>query len=91
MELEEIFLDKLWTLLNSSRDEELLLSTKESVDIEDIFKSYHEAKLKLLNLHHVSQRSELVDFMTFLFENWQPRRHLTAEMLVDGYLGSTCG
>jgi hypothetical protein len=36
----------------------------------------------------VNDRRKLVDFMNFLFENWQPRKHLTAEMLVDGYLKS---
>lgn len=33
-----------------------------------------------------SRRRKLLSFMNFLFENWQPRRHLTADMLVDAYL-----
>jgi len=46
---------------------------------------------KNCNLQSVIQRSELLSFMNFLFENWQPRRHLTADMLVDAYLKANCG
>ena len=47
--------------------------------------------LEQLNTPRVSQRSELLAFMNFLFENWQPRKHLTADMLVDAYLKANCG
>jgi len=60
---------------------EMLINCNDALDVA----------IKNCNLQSVSQRSELLAFMNFLFENWQPRRHLTADMLVDAYLKANCG
>jgi len=46
---------------------------------------------RALPIPDVSQRSELLAFMNHLFENWQPRKHFTAEKIVDDYIKANCG
>lgn len=65
MNIEEIFLNKIWSVINNSRDgeEELLLSMKSQDKIEDILKEYHRNKIKeKFGGHEKSGEYVILDF-----------------------------
>ena len=50
MNIEEKYLEKIWTRINNGDDDRLMLSWDEQFDITDILKEYHAEKLALCNV-----------------------------------------
>lgn len=86
MEHTEKYLQAKWVTENTQGYDE-----RDVVDAKRYCNAYLEGYNQALRMPDVGQRSELLAFMNFLFKNWQPRKHLTAEMLVDAYLKANCG
>ena len=54
MNIEEIYLDKIWSVVNDGLPEgELMLSGNDQDKVEKTLEEYHQAKLKLLGIANV--------------------------------------
>lgn len=73
MNIEQIYLDKIWSIVNKGITEgELMLSGNDQDKIENTLEAYHQAKLKLMGISIVVGQSEqLKDLETPTFEQWK--------------------
>lgn len=91
LELSDSAVEKHGQLGTAPSELVRLVLEEKDLRIRALEANFVDASKSNCNKHSVSQRSELLAFMNFLFENWQPRKHLTADMLVDAYLKAKCG
>ena len=75
MNIQEEYFEKMWSIINESlHDEELMLSSHEQDNIEQIMEDYHQDKLKLLGIPNVLKRTWCFDYIGEVYTDKNGRR-----------------